>query len=125
MGNGKRLDSVFEIQKALCSFRPDEHVLIGLYERDVEPLVEGDVTFEAKVFSGDSPEDVESQLRKYGAEHGFKPRTNIVYRLQCRPDSGRSAGQLSCLDAVVFEREESESVRWGGSIKRIRRRKYD
>lgn len=116
MENGNRLDSVFEIKKALCSFRPEEHVLIGLYERDVEPLVEGDVTFEARVFSGDSPEEVESQLRKYGAEHEFKPRTNIMYRLQCRPDSGLTAGQLSFLDALVFEKEEIESVRWGGSI---------
>lgn len=116
MENGKRLDSVREIQKALCSFRPNEHVIIGLYEQDVEPHVEGDVTFEARVFSGDSLEEVEARLRKFTGERGLRPRTNIVYRLQCRPDSGLTIRQLNFMDALIFERNEIESVRCGGSI---------
>lgn len=116
MENGKRLDSVREIQKALCSFRPNELVIIGLDEPDVEPHVKGDVTFEARVFSGDSLEEVETQLRKFIGERGLRPRTNIVYRLQCRPDSGLTIGQLNFMDTLIFEREEIESVRCAASI---------
>lgn len=116
MENGKRLDSVREIQEALCSFRPNEHVIVSLYEQDVEPHVEGDVTFEARVFSGDSIEEVEAPLRKFIGDRGLRPRTNIVYRLQCRPDSGLTIGELDFMDALIFERDDIESVRWGGSI---------
>lgn len=117
MEKEKRPDSDSEIQEALCGVRPEEHVLVGLdFERDVKPLIEDDAAFEVRVFSGDSPEDVAAQLRKFIGGRGLRPKTDIVYRLQCRPDSGLTIGELNFMDALIFERDDIESVRWAGSL---------
>ena len=117
MENQKRLDSVIEIQKALCGMTFREERIITLeFERDVKPLLEGDVTFNAVVFSGESLEDVAGQCRKFLKAYGLRPKTDIVYRLQWRPDIGMTIRDLSFLDDLVFYREEVMSMKWGGDI---------